>query len=62
MNGKKLEVAAELTIFTGGTFDNLLRERGLDNTSQEILAQNGMNGKINGQVILEQHKTGKVIH
>ena len=36
MNGKKQEVAPELTIFTGGTFDNLLRERGLANTSQEI--------------------------
>ena len=34
---KETRRAPELTIFTGlGTFDNLLRERGLANTSQEI--------------------------
>ena len=29
MNGKKLEVAPELVVNVNGTFDNLLRERGL---------------------------------
>ena len=34
---KETRVAPELTVFTGlGTFDNLLRERGLANTSNEI--------------------------
>ena len=57
MNGKKQEAAPELTIFTTGTFDNLLRESLTKiHHKKYLLVQNGTNGKINGQVILEQHK------
>ena len=48
---KETTRAPDIVVNVNGTFDNLLRERGLTNS--------GSCGKINGQVILDQAQTNK---